>query len=157
MIRSGATRTDAFESIKGPSTAMVLFLAPDIVHNKRQILLAEGHGAVSALPSERDSAPQVTIQVMSTRTLELCDPVTDLQAGANSHGYVDVVLDSSNLVNEGFRCLSYTSPQESVNAIFNGSSQDCTVRLGVPGQMQIDLTEGIRWHIGCHNRRRNLV
>ncbi len=86
MIRSGATRTDAFESIQGPSTAMVLFLAPDIVHNKRPILLAEGNGAVSALPGKRNSAPQMTIQVVSTRTLQLSDPVAKLQAGANSHG-----------------------------------------------------------------------
>ena len=95
--------------------------------------------------------------MVSTRTLQLSDPVADLQAGGNSHGYVDVVLYSSHLVNEGFRCLSYTSPQESVNAFLNGSSQDCTVRLGVPGQMQIDLTEDIRWHIGYHNRCRNRV
>ncbi len=144
MIRSGATRADAFESIKGPSTAMVLFLAPDRVHNKRQILLAEGNGAVSALPGERDSTEQAAIQVVSTRTLQLSDPVADLQAGTNSHGYVHVLLYSSHLGDEGFRCLSCTGPQESVNAIFNRSSQDCTMRLGVPGQMQIDLTEGIR-------------
>lgn len=112
---------------------MVLFLAPDITYDKRQILLAEGYGPVSALPGEWDSAPQATIQVTSTRTFQLPDPVADLQARANADRYVDMVFDSANLEEEGSRRPSYTSPQESLNLLFDRSSQDRTMRLSVPG------------------------
>ena len=122
MIQCCGTAYNAFESIKGSAPAMMLRLAPDVIHDKRQILLAEGYGPVSALPGERDSASQSAIQIMSTRTLQLSDPVADSQARTNPDGRVDVVLDSSDLVDERSRCLSHASPQESMNALFGGSS-----------------------------------
>ncbi len=128
---------------------MVLLLAADVIHDKRQISSTEGYDAESSLPGERDSATQPLIEVVSTRALQLPNPVADPQRRDNPDGQVDVILDASDFVEEGSPRCSDSIPQRPVNLSFDGSSQDRAVGLGVPGEVEIDLREDLRRHQSC--------
>ena len=81
-----------------PPSRMMLRLVLNVIEHERQCLLAKTYNAVTLLPGERASTGHLVVDVMRARTLDLSNPIRDVQGRGNIDGQMEVILNAANIV-----------------------------------------------------------
>jgi hypothetical protein len=117
---------------------MLFSLIADVLHDPRQVLCAETHDAIAALPIEQ-LVSELPIDVVRRSSLQLPGERADGQGGRNAHGQVDVGFNSADCVEMAAGWIESATPDGSMRGEFDVRSQNRCTLFRVPRDVEVDF------------------
>ena len=125
---------------------MVFFLSPYVVNHPLQIFRTKTDDSISALPVQHTTIRDLVVYVKRTYSFQAADPVTDQNVRRDCRRQMHVIFHPTDCMKMSPLCFANFLFQIMVGPVLNPFDQNSMVVLGVPSDVQIDLTVNVLRH-----------